>query len=251
MLRKCFALLAFGAAFLAITIPASASSTQNIAVPAYFDPGALWTQLQAAAPTVGFVVMNPNSGPGTASDPSYVSTVQLSHTKGLKVLGYVYTSYGQRSSIAVHTDIDRYYTWYGVDGIFFDEASTSCTNEPYYAALSTYVKAKSSGAKTIINPGTQTQECYMAAADVVATFEDSYTNYVRSYTAPAWVAKYNASRFWHIVFAAASAQNMQNAVGLSRKRGAGYVFVTSDTNPNPYDTLPQKYWGAELAAVQQ
>ncbi len=35
-----------------------------------------------------------------------------------------------------------------------------------------------------------------------------------------------------------------------KARGVGWVYVTPDVQPNPYDTLPaDPYWSAELAAV--
>jgi hypothetical protein len=44
---------------------------------------------------------------------------------------------------------------------------------------------------------------------------------------------------------------MPNAVVLSQSRGAGWVYVTPDGLPNPWDTLPSgSYWTNELAYVQ-
>ena len=46
---------------------------------------------------VGLAVMNPNSGPGTAADPNYANAVRSAQASGVRVAGYVYTSYGSRS----------------------------------------------------------------------------------------------------------------------------------------------------------
>ena len=226
-----------------------AQTMQTIAVPAYFYPGPLWTQLQAAAPAVGLVVANPNSGPGVAADPNYAAAIAQSQTHGQRVIGYVHTSYGQRSQSDVLAEVDRYFAWYRVDGIFFDEASANCARQPYYAALRHAVRAHSAAALTVLNPGTQTAECYMAAADVIVTFEDTYAAYTHSYTAPRWVNSYAPERFWHIVHSTATTQQMQNAVRLSQQRRAGRIYVTNDVLPNPYDTLPAAYWSAEVAQV--
>jgi hypothetical protein len=44
---------------------------------------------------------------------------------------------------------------------------------------------------------------------------------------------------------------MKNAVSLSKQRNAGWVYVTPDTMPNPWDTLPEEpYWSQMLQAVE-
>src|SRR5580704_14505275 len=111
---------------LIVAQPAPAASTQNMAVPAYFYPGPLWTQMDHAGSALRIAVMNPNSGPGSAPDPNYVSAVHAAQAAGISVVGYVYTDWGARRLSAVEADVNAYYRWYGVNGIFFDQASTSC-----------------------------------------------------------------------------------------------------------------------------
>jgi len=237
--------------FVVLAAAANVARAQRMAVPAYFYPGLFWTQLDQAQPGVGLAVMNPGSGPGTAPDPNYLSAVQSAHAAGIRVVGYVYTSYGSRPLSSVEADINAYYSWYpSLDGIFLDEASTDCANEPYYAALNSYVKGKSGTSVTILNPGTQTNQCYAPAADILLTFEGSDSQYVNSYSAPSWVANYPASHFWHVIYGTSTTSAMSAAVRLSKARHAGYVYVTPATLPNPYDVLPTgRYWSNELAAI--
>lgn len=239
------------AVLLNVGAAAQPAAAQSMAVPAYFYPGSYWTQLDGAGSGVGLAVMNPDSGPGAAPDPNYVSAVNSAEAAGIRVVGYVYTSYGSRSLAAVESDINDYYSWYpDVDGIFLDEASTDCANEAYYAALNSYVKSKGGTGLTILNPGTQTNQCYEPAADVLLTFEGTDKQYVSSYSAPSWVAQYPASHFWHVIYATSSVSAMAAAVQLSKARNAGYVYVTSATLPNPYDVLPTGlYWSGELADI--
>ena len=164
------------------------------------------------------------------------------------MVGYVYTSYGSRSLSAVESDVSKYYSWYPVQGIFFDQASTSCSQEPYYGQLNSYVKAKGGPARTVLNPGTQTNQCYASAADTLLTFEGSYSAYVSSYSAPSWVSSYPASHFWHVIYGTSTTSAMATAVQLSQTRNAGYVYVTTATLPNPYDLLPM-YWSTEVADI--
>jgi len=233
-----------------------ASSGQSVAVPAFFPPGRLWSEVDSAAPTLQLVVMNPASGPGPAYDQSYGSVVRTAQKRGITVVGYVDTNYGARGLSAVEADVEKYFSWYHVNGIFFDRASTDCAlavaPTSYYATLNAYVKARGAAARTILNPGKQTNECFLADADIVLTFEGSDTQYLNSYSAPAWVAKYSPSHFWHVVYAASDAATMARAVQLSNERGAGYVYVTPDALPSPYDTLPTgRYWSTELGKLRR
>jgi hypothetical protein len=228
------------------------AAPQSIAVPAYFYPSfpdPLWTQMEGAVPTVSFAVMNPANGAGAAPDSNYVSQVAATRAAGVKVLGYVYSSYAARDSALLRADIDNYYTWYGVDGIFIDEADNTCVNQSYYADLDAYVKTKGGLGLTVINPGTTTPECFATAADVILNFEGSYAQYL-AWTPAGWEANYDASRFWHLVYATSESE-MPAAILASQSRGAGYVYVTPDTLANPWDSLPSgSYWTTELSYVR-
>lgn len=223
---------------------------QKIAIPSYFYPGALWTRLENSVPVPRVALINPNSGPGASQDANYAAEVVRARAKGIRVLGYVYTSYGARASATVQADVNKYYTWYGVDGIFFDEASTNCAITPYYQTLYNFVKAKGGLARVFINPGTNSPECYINVADVIVNFESSYSAYI-SWQPSSWVFKYPANRFWQLVYATPSA-NLSNAIALSKNRNAGFIYVTPDVMSNPWDTLPPStYWTTELNLVQQ
>ena len=87
--------LLLGLFLLLATAPAWAQA-QRMAVPAYFYPGPLWTQLGAAAPTVGLAVINPNSGPGLTRNPDYAAVVREMQSHGVIVLGYVHIGYTKR-----------------------------------------------------------------------------------------------------------------------------------------------------------
>jgi hypothetical protein len=223
---------------------------QRVAVPAYFRPGERWLRLEAAHPAAGMAVMNPDSGCGRSAEAVYVEAVHRCQLAGQWVLGYVFTDYGRRDAQSVAAEVNRYVTWYGVDGIFFDEVSAHAALRPYYARLRDTVKKLQPGAITVLNPGMPPDECYMSLGDVVVTFEGSYETYVSGYTAPAWIVNYDARRFWHLVTAAPTLAQLTNAVQLSRSRRAGWIYVTPGTPPNPWGRLPaEPYWRAELASA--
>ena len=68
---------------------------------------------------------------------------------GARVLGYVPTAWGARPAADVEADIERYRGWYGVDGIFLDEAAADPASLPYYAAL----RRALAGRFLVLNPG--------------------------------------------------------------------------------------------------
>ncbi len=223
---------------------------QRIAIPSYFEPGPLWDQLINAAPTVGLAIINPSDGPGSAREAAYLTTVQQAQAQDIIVLGYVATGYSRRSATIVKQEIQRYFAWYGVNGIFLDEASTSCLRQPYYLDLYRFIKKLRPGARVVINPGTNTAECYMKAADIIVNFEDDYSAY-ESWMPSTWVYKYPAVRFWHLVIGADQSQMVQ-AVQFSKARNAGWVYITLDNLPNPWDSLPgEPYWTEEINQVTQ
>ena len=273
--RAFLALLAATTAVLAVTtiaalLPHTASAhtaggTQQMAVPAYFyATSSYWTQLQNAGPSsdgpVGIAVMNPNSGPGSRQNLDYVNTVNKTKAAGVKVFGYVYTGYGSRRLSAVKSDRDKYYNWYKVDGIFLDEAEyRDCTDDAYYQNLYNHVKNRG---QVILNPGTQTKECYADSANVIVNFEDTYEAYSRKdatgayeydKTEPAWIHnadKYPPSMFWHLVHSTPDVAAMRDAVALGKQRGAHHMYVTPDVLSNPWDTLPSgPYWSEQLTAL--
>ena len=90
----------------------------------YFWPSAhpdSWNAVIAAATYVGILVMNPDSGPGTAIVSEFSDAVQRCQAANISVLGYVDSAYGDRSITDVENDINNYVSWYQVDGFFIDD----------------------------------------------------------------------------------------------------------------------------------
>lgn len=248
------------------------ASTQHIGVPAYFSPGSsYWTQLNQSTPGVGIAIANPDNGPGAAFDQGYADAIQAATSSGVQVIGYVDTGYfgttgrttgdGQTTTAAwtaqAERDVDNWYSWYGsygLAGIFFDDALNDCGTDNAHVALyqtvGDYVKQNHAGALTADNPGAPADQCYASAADILVMFEGTYASYT-TWTPPAWEQdSTNPDQFWHLVYDTPTQANMDNAVSLSKQRNAGYVYVTDDNLPNPWDTLPTgTYWSDELTQV--
>lgn len=220
----------------------------SMVIPAYFYPGQLWDQATAGAPTVGTMIMNPASGPGASSNSDYVAAVSKAQTAGIKVIGYVHTSYGLRDAAVVKSEIDAYKSWYGVSGIFLDEVASGAAIIPYYQDLADYIRA-TAGALVMLNPGTIPAEGYMNVGDVVVVFEGTYNTY-KTWVKPSWTANYPAAKFAHLVYAASGSSAMRNAIKWSHQRNAGNVYVTNDVLSNPWDSLPA-YWSTELNELKK
>jgi Spherulation-specific family 4 len=254
-------LLAIALALCAASTAGAAWSTNNQhqLVPAYMYPDWWntpnnWFRMCDAMNVSGgpsTAVMNPASGPGTAASPDYQRVIDYCHARGQHVIAYVHTSYGSRDAAAVRGEIDAYYRMYpAIDGIFFDEMSNASSTAAYYSGLYAYTKTKPGAHEVVGNPGAAAATAWQLTtpvADAVVIFEGSSSTYQR-WSPPAWSRGRVASQISHLVYAA-SQPAMSQVCSLSKGRNAGYMYVTGDALPNPWDTLPAAaYWSAEIAA---
>ena len=254
----CRLAVVIAAALMAFASPAvSSTNALGFLVPAYFYPSGagngLWDALNAAATRVPLVaIMNPNSGPGTTADTNYRRVTTALRSAGGRVIGYVHTSYTARPLNDVKSDIDRYLSFYTVDGFFVDEMDNRnlAASYAYYADLYQFIKDKNPDYSVFGNPGTTTQEEYLVrpCADTLVTFEHN-TGY-DTYVPDRWTTNYPGHRFAHLAYAVGSAGTMTNYIHLARTRNAGFIFVTDDLLPNPWDTLPA-YWEREVSLLQE
>jgi hypothetical protein len=183
------------------------------------------------------MVANVDNGPGSAVDPDYTAAIAQARAAGVEVFGYVYTNYGAVSLSSLEASISSWSSWYGVTNIFVDEASTSSASLSYYEALTNYVHQQSPGSQTIINFGTIPAESEMNAGDIVITFEGDYSTY-RSIRFPSWVTSFAPTRFYNIVYDVPNQSSMTTVLNEAASDNVGDIYSTSDTLPNPYDTLP-------------
>ncbi|MEY2535879.1 MAG: hypothetical protein QOF29_3789 [bacterium] len=245
------ALIAVGAAMLGAS-PALAAwdtSNQHQLVPAYAYPDAAstpsdWYRLCDAMNVSGgpsTAVINPASGPGAAVNPDYQRVIDYCHARGQRIVGYVHTSYGARPAADVIADIDAYYRFYpGIDGIFLDEMSNDAATAPYYRSLYDDIKARAGTRDVVGNPGTAASSAWQLdtpVADQVVVFEGTAADYL-SWSPPSWVLGKAASQISNLVHSASGATDIGQVCAASKSRNAGYVYVTGDALPNPWDTLP-------------
>jgi spherulation-specific family 4 protein len=208
-------------------------------IPLYSYPGTTWTQVRKAHtwnPALSIVaIINPASGPGPSPDPNYVSGIAALQRAGVTVLGYDHTSYGARPLADVENDALLYHQWYRVDGVFFDEMANTAGHEQYYSSASTYAKSLSMRL-TIGNTGTDTVPSYVGTVDSMVIYESR--GYPPLSRFGGWHTSYPKAT-WGSISYATPALNAGKVCGIARV--AGYIYVTNDTLPNPYDTLPRYF----------
>jgi hypothetical protein len=258
-------LILAAAGILGAPSPAHAGG-MGVLVPAYFYPGTGgpggvgdgWAAMAAAASQIPVTaIFNPDSGPlpGPA-DPNYVNAMTNLENAGGKVVAYVATDYTITSLATVEGQISTYITQYGtlINGFFIDQMTNDSVagDIAYYNTLYTFIKGLSPSYHVIGNPGTNTQEAYLApstqGADTLVTYENQAQYYAG--TSPAsWVNSYSPDHFANIIYNESSVQGMMSDIALAAQRNVGYVYVTDQTLPNLYSQLPS-YWDQEVAAIQ-
>jgi hypothetical protein len=219
-------------------------------IPLYsFPTHATWTSVIAAKtahPTVPVMaVVSPANGPNTKISSSYTTGIARLLAAGIKVIGYVYTSYTARPEAEVRADIDRWRSFYpGVTGIFFDEQMHRAGGEGYYQRLTDYAKSRGFDF-TIGNPGADSIPSYIGTVDMILIYESSGLPSLTRLEG--WHSSYPKSNFGIIPYNVGS---LDPAAVQSFKQRVGYVYLTNDTLPNPWDTLPS-YFDALLGQLAQ
>ena len=248
-----------GAFIISALVSRAGASDLQILYPLYsypnwYDPANyIWDDVAAAAHTVPITaIINPNNGPdGGAPNDDYVHGMADLAAGGVTMIGYVHTSYGNttaRPLADIEKDIDLYSADYsGVSGIFLDEVSSDPALISYYKQIYDYIHAKPNLTKVFANPGTNTPEGYVTqTAETTVIFEN--TGGWSSYVPDSYVATDPKSKFASLMLNVPTVQQMKSSIDLAVARNVGFVFVTDDITPNPFDTLPS-YWNAEVAYI--
>ncbi|HVY39565.1 MAG TPA: CIA30 family protein [Polyangia bacterium] len=218
-------------------------------IPLYTYPtDASWDAVVAAKqahPTVPVLaVINPSNGPGPSASASYTAGITKLTAAGVKVIGYVHTSWGGRSAAELQTEMQQYRTWYpGVTGIFFDEMANAAGHESYYSSLS--ANAKTAGFDvTIGNPGADTAQSYVGSVDVILIYENAGVPPVTEVAG--WHAAHDRSNFGVIPYGVSS---LDTAFVAAARPTVGSVYLQNATMPHPWSSVPP-YLSDLLGALQ-
>ncbi len=220
----------------------------GIMVPLYTYPSSTaWddmVKVKTAYPSIPTIaIINPSNGPGSSKDSNYSSGIQKLQSAGIGVLGYVSTAYSSRSTTAIQADIDAYKSWYpSINGIFFDEMANWAGKEDYYKDMNAYAKSKGY-TFTVGNPGADTISSYVGTVDNIIIYERDGVPALSYLTG--WHTNHAKNNFSIIPYKVGS---LDNTFVASSSAYVGYMFLTSDDLPNPWDSLPA-YYEALASAV--
>lgn len=215
-------------------------TTMKIIIPAYIypEPASEWdTILKSDSSIVSDVIFNPNSGPSNQIVADYVEIVSRLKKKNIGTMGYVATTYGKKPMAETLDEVKKYFEWYSVDGIFFDEAASGEENLPYYKELYQEVKGK-----VVLNHGVVPHEGYMQVSDVMVIFESGRDKHITEIF-PAWLKKYPKNKIYQIIHSCKSTQ--MKAALTKCNSTSGYTYITDGS----YSVLPT-YWKSLMANVK-
>jgi hypothetical protein len=143
----------------------------------------------------------------------------------------VYSKWGKRGLAQVAADIGKYREWYGIEGVLIDEFSTDPATASYYLAVRRY--AQSLGMNYVMgNPGTD------VPAQFVGALADNFTIYENAGLPDSdrfggWYAQHDRANWSCCVHSA----HFDERRVRDMSRRLGFLYVTDDTLPNPYDRL--------------
>ncbi|OGE49275.1 hypothetical protein PENARI_c022G12046 [Penicillium arizonense] len=227
------------------------SAVQSVAVlvPLYTWPGTdswqpVYDSLEAHPYTTFYLIVNPQSGPGSTEFPQNIfitAFAKLKSYSNAKLLGYISTVYGNRAIADVEREVSVYSNWasyqgknIAVDGIFFDEGSNGqdTTKLAYYQQVSK--TAKNSNLNIVVfNPGAKimadTPE-WFAAADFIVEYENTWANWVS--LAPA--EHFSDMEYYHkiaiMLTGTPGVASITDVALLATSMGLGAIYLTYDND---------------------
>ena len=211
----------------------------GVYVPLYMYPGGSgWTWWQKvidtknAHPSVPFTVsVNPNNGVGSYQNSAFVNGVDKLQAANIRVLGYIAADYADRSLDSLKAEVDKYISWYGVNGIMVDEFSNQAADLSYFQSLYSYAKSK--GLYVKANPGTDIPSSYVGTADNFSISEGS--GYFDLSRLQGWHTNYDKNK-WSFT------RHTTPSLDLNFVEDAapyvGMMYITDGISPDRYSDLP-------------
>ena len=247
--RATFVLLGLSAAIFLAGAPGSGAFDLRILIPLYSYPqwyaptNYLWDDVaQAAGAVPVLAIIDPADGPGPGfPNADYQQGLADLQAGGAGIVGYVDTAFGARDPALMEDDVDAYSAEPRVTGIFLDQGNATAGNLGYYSNICQYIRAKPTLTNIVLNSGPTISEAYLAPGmvDIAMVFEQS-TGWP-DYAPDPFMADYPPGRFSMLVHTCPTAGEMETNVARAVHRNIGWVYVTDDAMPNPWDTQ-SAYW---------
>ena len=212
--------------------------------PDFHKTSSKWNQAITMSDKLGFVIINPNSGPGDQKDDMYAQQAIRAKAVGATVLAYVATGYGKVEIDSIISQIKQYQEWYTIEGVFLDETINGFSEQasliPKYIEMGKRIK-DTYGEDFIVvaNPGSNVIESLLDSADVFMNFESSAEKYIdgsREVT-PSYCLSAPYNKFWHCIYNVTK-ENYKQVLAKADKEHVGHLYLVD----NPSYGNPAAPW---------
>lgn len=221
-------------------------------IPLYVNPTSpMWDQVISAKinfPSVPMaVVININSGPGTSVNANFTALIDRLRQRGIITLGYVWTDLGNASEASVRAVMDTWKSLYpALDGIFFAGMSNQTSKQAYYDSLHNYARTTKGFTTTVGHAGVKVPVSFLNGntTDTIVVYEGAGVPNPTLYEEYASAPNNNLGLLPYGIAAL-------NGEWIAQVNAyAGWVYMTSDTGMNPWDTLPP-YFNTLIQTIDQ
>ncbi len=225
----------------------------KILIPLYSYPdlgqeNSIWQKLidtKQNNPNIEIIaIVNPSNGHFREENSEYTNGIQALVEADIRVVGYVYTKYGNRATQDVIDDIEAWSSLYkedGVSGIFFDETSTDANLLDYYSNLSSEAKNRNLE-YVILNPGMTTDQKYVDSgiANLIVSYENPneelLNNPPETYNTPTKTTELS------LLIYEMEDDNVDDLISFAREHKFSYIYFTEDgADGNPWDSISQYF----------
>ena len=212
--------------------------------PNWQDDDYIWQKIidvKNQNPNIDIVaIVNQSNGHFTQKDTNYSRGIQDLIEAKIKVVGYVYTKYGDRATDEIVADIESWSQFYkddGVSGIFFDQVSTDTTKLTYYSNLSSQARNRDFSF-IILNAGITTDQVYIDSgiANIVVSYENPNSELLSN--PPATYNNPSTSTELSLLVYKMEDNNVDDLISFAREHKFSYIYFTEDGfDGNPWDSV--------------
>jgi len=190
-------------------------------------------------PVVPFdVSINPSSGPGTGPSAAWASAITQLKTGGAIVTGYVPTGYGNASIVDVENMVLSYNKFYPhmLDGIMFDEVSSSQSQFKFYQTISNYTRSLGY-LYVVANPGSFIDQKYISLFDQTVIYESAGYPDESMLISRTFYPQYSKSATGFEAAVTTTPTYDSSWLHMATKY-LKWIYITDQTDPNPYAVTP-------------
>lgn len=234
--------------FSTTTVSTSVNTTiyqAGILIPLYITPDSngqsKWQQViddHVLHPTVPImVIVNPSNGVGSSQDSDFVKWIGNLRASGIIVLGYVLTQWTNVAESTIKTQIDKWHSFYTIDGFMFDEMANDpdSAHATYYSDLTAYAKSTYGYSFVQGNAGTSTIPQYIGTVNQIQIYENLGQPILSELSSRTFYPNYDKSSFAYV---SKGVSTLDTSLLLDSAKYVDFVYVTNDQFTNAWDTIP-------------